>query len=202
MQLIEMFYSLQGEGPAMGKPATFVRLAGCNLRCEGCDTDLKPTLDLSISSVLDRIDQIKCSRVVITGGEPTMQMGELSELISRLHSCGKEIHIESNGTNPIPRDVLEMVHCVVVSPKRGSNFHLDYWSGKENIHLKFVIGKAPWCWTSELLKELVPTLIKDRVWIMAYGTDQDMQGARIAWDLALRLGVNYSDRLHIRLKRR
>ena len=202
MQLIEIFYSLQGEGPAMGRPATFVRLAGCNLRCEGCDTDLKPALDLSLPSVLDSIDRIKGSRIVITGGEPTMQMDELSELIALLHDIGKEIHMESNGTNPIPQAVLEMIHCVVVSPKRGSDFHLDYWGEKENIHFKFVIGKAPWCWNSELLEELVPTLTKERVWIMAYGTDQEMQGARIAWDLALRLGVNYSDRLHIRLKRR
>ena len=131
-----------------------------------------------------------------------MQMDELSELIALLHDIGEEIHMESNGTNPIPQAVLEMIHCVVVSPKRGSDFHLDYWEGKENIHFKFVIGKAPWCWNSELLEELVPTLTKERVWIMAYGTDQEMQGARIAWDLALRLGVNYSDRLHIRLKRR
>jgi 7-carboxy-7-deazaguanine synthase len=199
MQIIEIFYSLQGEGPAMGRPATFIRLAGCNLRCEGCDTDLKPCQDLTLSSMLDCING---SRIIITGGEPTMQMSELSELITQLHKNGMEIHIESNGTNPIPRDILEMVHCVVVSPKRGSDFHLDYWSGMENIHLKFVIGKAPWCWTSELLEELVPLLAKERVWIMAYGTDQDMRGARIAWDLALRLGVNYSDRLHIRLTRK
>jgi hypothetical protein len=52
------------------------------------------------------------------------------------------------------------------------------------------------------LEGMVSNLDKERVWIMAYGTDQDMQGAREAWDLALRLGVNYSDRLHIRLKRR
>jgi organic radical activating enzyme len=202
MKLIEIFYSLQGEGPAMGRTATFVRLAGCNLRCEGCDTDLKPALNLSLPSVLDSIDRIKGSRIIITGGEPTMQMDELSELIALLHDIGKEIHMESNGTNPIPQAVLEMIHCVVVSPKRGSDFHLDYWGARENIHLKFVIGKAPWCWNSELLEKLVPTLTKERVWIMAYGTDQEMRGARIAWDLALRLGVNYSDRLHIRLKRR
>jgi organic radical activating enzyme len=199
MRLIEIFYSIQGEGPAMGRPATFVRLAGCNLRCQGCDTDDRPCRELSVPDVLERIQG---NRVVITGGEPSLQMGQLSQLISLLHSSEFEIHIETNGTNPIPEEILEEIHCAVVSPKRGSQFHLDFWAGIENVHLKFVLGKAPWCWTSEILEDLVPALVKEKVWIMAYGTDQDMQGAREAWDLALRLGVNYSDRLHIRLKRR
>jgi 7-carboxy-7-deazaguanine synthase len=199
MRLIEIFYSIQGEGPAMGRPVTFVRLAGCNLRCQGCDTDDRPCLELSVLDVLGRIQG---KRVVITGGEPTLQMEELSELISLLHSRGKEIHIESNGTNLIPEDILEKIHYAVVSPKRGSDFHLDFWAGKNNVHLKFVLGKAPWCWTSELLQDIVPILEKERTWIMAYGTDQDMPEAREAWDLALHLGVNYSDRLHIRLMRR
>lgn len=199
MRLIEIFYSIQGEGPAMGRPATFVRLAGCNLCCEGCDTDDKPALELSVPDVLA---SLQGHRVVITGGEPTMQMGPLSELICLLKSQKKEIHIESNGTNLIPEEILEKINYAVVSPKRGSDFHLDFWAGKKNVHLKFVLGKAPWCWTSALLEDLVPSLAKERVWIMAYGTDQDMQGARVAWDLALHLGVNYSDRLHIRLRRR
>lgn len=194
-----MFYSVQGEGPAMGRPATFVRLAGCNLRCQGCDTDSRPCRELSIADVLQGIQG---KRVIITGGEPTLQMGPLSELISLLHGRGKEIHIETNGTNPIPEEILEKIHCAVVSPKRGSDFHLDFWAGKENVHLKFVLGNAPWCWSSSLLVDIVPALAKDRVWIMAYGADQEMQGAREAWDLALFLGVNYSDRLHIRLKRK
>ncbi|MBN1235574.1 MAG: 7-carboxy-7-deazaguanine synthase QueE [Methanotrichaceae archaeon] len=199
MRLIEIFYSLQGEGPAMGRPATFVRLAGCNLSCQGCDTDDKPCMELSLPDVLE---SIQGRRVVITGGEPTMQMDQLTELISLLRGQGKEIHIETNGTNPIPETILEKIHCAVVSPKRGSHFHLAFWAGKENVHLKFVLGKAPWCWTSGLLEELVPALAKDRVWIMAYGAEQNMQGAREAWDLAMLLGVNYSDRLHIRLKKR
>jgi len=201
MRLIEIFYSMQGEGPAMGRPATFVRLADCNLRCEGCDTDQKPARILTLSDLLAEI-KILGPRVVITGGEPTLQMAELSELITGLQSMGKEIHIETNGTNPIPGEILEKICCAVVSPKRGSNFHLDYWAEKANVQLKFVLGKAAWCWTSELLEGMVSNLDKERVWIMAYGTDQDMQGAREAWDLALRLGVNYSDRLHIRLRRR
>jgi organic radical activating enzyme len=199
MRLIEIFYSMQGEGPAMGRPATFVRLAGCNLRCQGCDTDDRPCLELSIADVRERIHG---KRVVITGGEPTLQMEQLSQLIALLHDQGKEIHIETNGTNSIPEDILEKIRYAVVSPKRGSQYNLNYWADIENVHLKFVLGKASWCWNSAQLEEIVPALEKDRVWIMAYGTDQDMQGARGAWDLALHLGVNYSDRLHIRLRRR
>jgi organic radical activating enzyme len=145
---------------------------------------------------------IQSRLVVITGGEPTLQMEPLSELISLLHSHGNEIHIETNGTNPIPEEILERIHCAVVSPKLGSDFHLNFWAGKRNVHIKFVLGRAPWCWTSELLHEIVPALEKERTWIMAYGTDQEMQQARAAWDLALSLGINYSDRLHIRLLRR
>jgi organic radical activating enzyme len=199
MRLIEIFYSIQGEGPAMGRSATFVRLAGCNLRCQGCDTFDRTIQELSIAEVMKNIPS---RMVVITGGEPTLQMEELSELISLLHGHGNEIHIETNGTNPIAQDILEKIHYAVVSPKRGSDFHLDFWAGKKNVHLKFVLGKAPWCWTSELLRDIVPSLEKERTWIMAYGTDPDIPQAKAAWDLALSLGINYSDRLHIRLLRR
>ena len=199
MRLIEIFDSIQGEGPAMGMPATFVRFAGCNLRCQGCDTDQKAHWQMSLPDVLARI---RGDRVIITGGEPTMQMREFSELISLLHSHDKEIHIESNGTNPIAEEILKKIRYAVISPKRGSDFHLNFWAIKENVHLKFVMGKAPWCWTSSLLEPYLPTLDRSRVWIMAYGTDQEMMGARVVWDLAMKLGINYSDRLHIRLLKR
>jgi organic radical activating enzyme len=200
MQLIEIFYSIQGEGPAMGQPATFVRLAGCNLRCQGCDTDLRQSRDSSLSDVLE---SVKGQRAVITGGEPTLQMEDFSLLISQLHSLGKEVDIETNGTNPIAGETLKKVRFAVVSPKRGSKFNLEYWAGKENVHLKFVLGREHWCWTPHLLEEMIPgRLAEERVWIMAYGAEPGMQGAKEAWDLALRLGVNYSDRLHIRLMRR
>ena len=200
MRLIEIFRSIQGEGPAMGRPALFIRLSGCNLRCKGCDTDLKPSLDISIPELLERIEG-QGKRVIITGGEPTLQMDELGDLIGCLYSRGVEIHIESNGTNIIPLYILENIHCAVVSPKRGSNYNLPFWASKSNVHLKFVLGKPDWCWAEEELTALIPTLDRERVWIMAYGADQGMQNAIEAWDLALKLGANYSDRLHIRLRR-
>jgi len=199
MHLIEVFDSIQGEGPAMGRPATFVRFAGCNLHCSGCDTDQKSSWQMSLPDVSKKI---RGNRVVITGGEPTIQMADLLELISHLNGLGKEIHIESNGTNLIAEESLKLIKCAVISPKRGSEFHIDFWASKENVHLKFVMGKAHWCWTPELLEPYLSDLDKSRVWIMAYGTDQQMMGARDAWDLAIQLGINYSDRLHIRLLRR
>jgi len=199
MRIAEIFYSLQGEGPAMGRPATFIRLAGCNLACQGCDTHLKSWEEHSPRWVQDKIQG---KRVVISGGEPTQQMSELSELIALLRKDGIEIHIETNGTAIIPDEILKMLSLVVVSPKRGSDFNLDYWTAKENVHLKFVIGNASWCWSSLQLERIMQSLPRERVWIMAFGTDPEMSSAREAWDLALRLGVNYSDRLHIRLRRR
>ena len=203
MRIAEIFHSIQGEGPAMGRPATFIRLAGCNLACLGCDTHLKSWVEQSPQWVLGAIQNWReTKRVVITGGEPTEQMSELSELIDLLRKNGIEIHIETNGTRIIPDETLKMLFLVVVSPKRGSDRNLNYWTSRENVHLKFVVGNASWCWPASQLESMVQSLPKERIWIMPFGTDPEMIIAKDAWDLALRLGVNYSDRLHIRLRRR
>jgi organic radical activating enzyme len=199
MRIAEIFYSIQGEGPAMGRPATFVRLAGCNLRCEGCDTIHDTLRDLSPEAALE---EIAGKRVVITGGEPTYQIDELSKLIDLLYKNGKEIHIETNGTNALGSEDLKKMRCVVVSPKRGSDVDFAFWSSYGNVHFKFVLGTKPWCWTSRHLREVLPQLPRRRVWIMPFGTDTGLKYAGEAWDLALLLGVNYSDRLHIRVGKR
>jgi 7-carboxy-7-deazaguanine synthase len=199
LRISELFYSIQGEGPAMGMPATFVRFAGCNLSCIGCDTQLKEWKEISSNCVLD---QIRGKRVIITGGEPTMQMAGLLELINLLSDNSIEIHLETNGTGRIPEDELSRLHLVVVSPKYGSNIDFNFWVCKENVHFKFVLGAADWCWPVEFIEQLVDILPKERTWIMPLGIDQDLPLAKISWDLAIRLGVNYSDRLHIRLRKR
>jgi 7-carboxy-7-deazaguanine synthase len=196
MHIAEIFYSIQGEGPAMGRPAHFIRLAGCNLRCEGCDTHLRSWRELSPEEILDHA---LFKRVIITGGEPTIQMAELSNLISLLHEKGKEIHMETNGTNLMDDGDLKKLHYAVVSPKYGTQVDLLFWAAKVNVHLKFVTGQKGWCWPREALEMLIPSLPRERVWLMPYGADMELKEAKNAWDLALQMGVNYSDRLHIRL---
>ncbi len=77
----EVFDSIQGEGLNMGLPATFIRLAGCNLKCPWCDEGDKPGEERSIDELCELI---RSPKVVITGGEPTLQASQLLDLVTEL----------------------------------------------------------------------------------------------------------------------
>lgn len=111
MRVNEIFYSIQGEGAHSGMAAIFVRLSGCNLRCSFCDTEHQPYQDLTEDEIASQIAEYPASLVVITGGEPTLQL--TSSLIAKIHDLGKMVAIETNGTREIPRGV----DWVTVSPK-------------------------------------------------------------------------------------
>jgi 7-carboxy-7-deazaguanine synthase len=115
LQLAEIFYSIQGEGTWTGTPAVFVRLAGCNLACDFCDTDYSLKIIASIEDVLRMVRDAggDCPMVILTGGEPLAQAGTPA-LIEALRADGRRVHIESNGTiyAPLASDVW-----LCVSPK-------------------------------------------------------------------------------------
>lgn len=115
LQMAEIFYSIQGEGAYSGTPAVFVRLAGCNLSCDFCDTDYSLKFFADVDEVVERVRQAggDCPMVILTGGEPLAQRETLA-LIDALRRAGKRVHIESNGTiyTDLPADVW-----LCVSPK-------------------------------------------------------------------------------------
>ena len=115
LQLAEIFYSIQGEGAFTGTPAVFVRLAGCNLSCDFCDTDYSLKFFASVEQVVERVRELggDCPMVILTGGEPLAQ-SETHALIDALRRDGRRVHIESNGTvyAELPEDVW-----LCVSPK-------------------------------------------------------------------------------------
>ena len=115
LALAEVFYSIQGEGTWTGTPAIFVRLAGCNLACDFCDTDYSTKSYATIEEVVRtaRAAGGDCPTVVLTGGEPLAQSDTLA-LIEALRRDGRRVHVESNGTiyAPLPDDVW-----LCVSPK-------------------------------------------------------------------------------------
>lgn len=95
----EIFHSIQGESLHAGRPCTFIRLSGCNLRCRFCDTRYayKEGLLLTKDHILKKIAKIGCRLVEITGGEPLFQP-DTPELITNLLDEGYETMMETNGS--------------------------------------------------------------------------------------------------------
>ncbi|MBM0143968.1 7-carboxy-7-deazaguanine synthase QueE [Segatella copri] len=117
----EIFYSLQGEGRWMGRPAVFVRMSGCNLKCPFCDTDFRGYREMSADDILSKCleEGGECRFIVLTGGEPSLQVDE--QLIATLHQAGYYLSMETNGTHAIP----EGIDWVTCSPK------VDFTEGGE-----------------------------------------------------------------------
>ena len=85
----------------LGTPATFLRLYGCNLNCQWCDTDISTYEMLSVDDVAEilmtQMEFNNINLLVITGGEPTLQMEEIKRLIKELPE-GIKIQLETNGS--------------------------------------------------------------------------------------------------------
>ena len=113
---MEHFYTLQGEGFHAGKPAYFVRLAGCDVGCVWCDvkeswhTEGHPVL--TVKDILATIQNTPAKIVVITGGEPLMH--DLNPLTTVLKNVGLKLHIETAGSSPMSGDW----DWICLSPKK------------------------------------------------------------------------------------
>ncbi|AMK14674.1 7-carboxy-7-deazaguanine synthase QueE [Methanobrevibacter olleyae] len=139
IKVSEIFTSFQGEGPYVGTPATFLRLYGCNLNCEWCDTDVSTYEILSVGDVCEiLISQMEFNNIktlIITGGEPTLQMDEIKGLIKELPKDIK-IQLETNGS--IFDYITEIEY--VISPKENKEKVFENYYKYENTFFKFVIS--------------------------------------------------------------
>jgi len=120
MLVNEIFHSLQGEGYHAGTPALFVRLSGCNLRCPFCDTQHGHGTEMSEQEIAVAVRQLAphTSLVVLTGGEPSLQL--TPSLVELFHHEGRKVAVETNGTLPLPGNL----DWVTLSPK-------SLWLGEE-----------------------------------------------------------------------
>jgi len=107
----ETFYSLQGEGFFTGTPSFFIRFSGCNLRCPFCDTQHEAGCHIELTEIVRRAAQCPARHVILTGGEPSLFVDDA--LIDALHSVGKFVAVETNGTHALPTGV----DWITLSPK-------------------------------------------------------------------------------------
>lgn len=149
LRIQEIFYTLQGEGPFSGMPCTFIRLAGCNLRCYFCDTQFDSGWDnaLTIPHILKAMDfeggyKSKAHElVVLTGGEPLLQ--NVQPLIQALLLAGtKVVQIESAGTmwQESLKDYIEQGKVVLVCSPKTPKLHPEFVQHCR--HFKYVVKHA------------------------------------------------------------
>jgi organic radical activating enzyme len=116
LKVKEIFYSLQGEGGRQGAASIFIRLSGCNLNCDFCDTDFSGGKDMSLDKILSLICDFPCRWIVWTGGEPALQLTD--ECFMFFKKAGFHQAIESNGYYLLS----DLLDYKVISPKGQTDY--------------------------------------------------------------------------------
>lgn len=220
--IVEVFESFQGEGRFMGQRALFIRFAGCNLvgKCKYCDTDFRVRRMMSVDDIVVEVMRYLASNgelVVFTGGEPMLYQNVIAEIIERSDKSGRALfQVETNGTVEPEMEYVSWIDRIVVSPKRGyekrayENFANNGVLLRRITDWKYVVGDVPEdsaFWSYDRIRSEVRWLVEKYgvsqrdVWLMPYGATKGEldENAQRVWELAKELGVNYSDRLHIRV---
>ncbi|MCI5107693.1 MAG: 7-carboxy-7-deazaguanine synthase QueE, partial [Pseudomonadales bacterium] len=192
LRITEIFHSLQGEARTVGLPTVFVRLTGCPLRCQYCDTAyaFEGGKMQSLDSIVEAVQQHGARHVTVTGGEPLAQPNCLP-LLSRLCDAGLQVSLETGGAMDIS-DVDERV-SVVLDLKTPGSLEADR-NRYENISLlkakdqvKFVIcNRDDYDWSRAKLQQYD---LNDRVGEVLFSPSwQELPPAELAdWILKDRL---------------
>jgi 7-carboxy-7-deazaguanine synthase len=150
--IVEIFTSIQGEGPYLGYKQIFLRFAGCNLQCAYCDTTSEanaqyivefecstgkyssfdnPATPEEIADILKRMDYDNCHSISLTGGEPLLNTDFINLLSSSLGKDKRKFYLETNGT--LPLQLNKVIDCMDIKLPSVAKTQ-DYWE----IHREFL----------------------------------------------------------------
>ncbi len=218
LKINEIFVSVQGEGVNAGIPAIFIRLAGCQLQCQWCDSKYaKNGKEYSTEELTNIIKEISnenpfIERIIITGGEPLLQSKELSFFIEKLKAKYEEnaeymphIEIETNG-GFLPINNVSQYNISLKLPSSGNKKYIKdkiienflFYPG--SLSFKFVVDKM------EDIIEIEYLIKRHKIpyWnivIMPQGTTAEELDSKALWIIpeCIKRGWRFSDRLHIRI---
>jgi len=205
LKITEIFYSLQGEADTVGFPTVFVRLTGCPLRCQFCDTTyaFQGGEWRSVEQVLATVAQFGSEEglpryVCVTGGEPLAQKNCLP-LLTQLCDAGYRVSIETSGAMPLDGVDARVVRVVdVKTPGSGEerrNRYDDLALLRPDEQIKFVIcDRADYLWSREKIDMLALT---QRCQVLFSPSAEQLPARELAdWILADRLPVRFQMQLH------
>ncbi|NLC99893.1 MAG: 7-carboxy-7-deazaguanine synthase QueE [Gammaproteobacteria bacterium] len=201
LRITEIFYSLQGETRTAGLPTVFVRLTGCPLRCQYCDSAYAFTGGqlLSLETILAQVAAYKPRYICVTGGEPLAQPNALP-LLTQLCDAGYQVSIETSGAMDI-RHVDPRVHIVLdlktpdsLESQRNLYDNIDLLKAQDQV--KFVLcSRADYDWA---VTKLLQYKLDARVDDVLFSPSQGQLSARdlADWIVADNLPVRFQLQLH------
>lgn len=146
LPIMEQFYSVQGEGFYSGRPAFFIRLAGCDVGCVWCDVkeswDAEEHEIKAIDSIAKEVQETNADFVVITGGEPAMY--DLTELTKALKAINCYLAIETSGVYELSGEI----DWVCFSPKKFKAPHESIYTKAHELKV-IVFNKHDLKWAEE-----------------------------------------------------
>jgi 7-carboxy-7-deazaguanine synthase len=200
LKITEVFYSLQGEADTAGIPTIFVRLTGCPLRCQYCDTayafhggDWWTPED-----IVHRVHELGGRYVCVTGGEPLAQKG-CPPLLARLCDEGLRVSLETSGAMPLDEVDRRVVRVVdVKTPGSGEerrNRYEELARLEPKDQIKFVIcGREDYEWSRAKVRELG---LAERCAVLFSPSHEQLPARDLAdWILEDRLPVRLQIQLH------
>jgi 7-carboxy-7-deazaguanine synthase len=200
LKITEIFHSLQGEADSVGFPTVFVRLTGCPLRCQFCDTAyaFHGGEWMSVDSVLGSVAGFSARHVCVTGGEPLAQKTCLP-LLTALCDAGYRVSLETSGAMPIDAVDPRVIRVVdVKTPGSGEerrNRYQDLALLRAEEQVKFVIcDRADYEWSRAKVTELGAGC-RATMWFSP--SAEQLPARDLAdWILADRLPVRFQLQLH------
>ena len=200
LKITEIFYSLQGEADTAGIPTTFVRLTGCPLRCQYCDTAyaFHGGEWWEVDAIVARVRELGTKYVCVTGGEPLAQKTCL-ELLQRLSSEGFRVSLETSGAMVLegvdPRVVMVVdVKTPASGEERRNRYDELARLGAKDL-VKFVIcGREDYEWSRAKMQELA---LGERCTVLFSPSAEQLPARQLAdWILEDRLPVRFQLQLH------
>ncbi len=210
-RIAETFFSIQGEGATAGLPAVFVRLQGCSVGCQWCDTkyswDPAHGREVELDALLGEVAAHPCRRVVITGGEP-LESALCVPLLEALYARGYDVEVETSGTLLPPTSANSTVQWNV-SVKLASAGVLEARRINAGAIRAFLERDAWWKFVVADEMDLAEVLDlaarfglpSQRILLQPQAVRREEVLARSPWLIAAcqRHGFRYSPRLHVLL---
>jgi len=201
LRITEIFYSLQGEARTVGRPTVFIRLTGCPLRCQYCDTAyaFSGGITWKLDEILTEVKKHRTRYVTVTGGEPLAQPNCLP-LLSQLCDAGYEVSLETSGAMDVakvdPRvvKVLDLKTPGSLEVERNLESNIGLLTPQDQV--KFVIcDQADYQWAKAKVAEFgLERKVSD---VLFSPSNQELEARDLAeWILADHLDVRLQVQLH------